>query len=107
MPSRVLMAQIFIKQGNGAAAKIELDRARDGKVDNDRLITLYGQTYLLQGKYDDALKVAKLGQRNLKIETELLLIRGQAYIGKKQYMLARSITVCSKTTLPYPIHIII
>jgi len=88
MPSRVLMAQILITQGNGAAAQIELDRARDGKVDNDRLITLYGHAYILQGKYDDALKVAQLGQRTGKIEGELLLIRGQAYIGKKQYRLA-------------------
>jgi len=85
MPSRVLMAQILITQGNGAAAQIELDRARDGKVDDDRLITLYGQAYLLQGKYDEALNIAKLGQRNVQIESELLLIRGQAYIGKKQY----------------------
>ena len=88
MPSRVLMAQILITQGNGSAAKIELDRARDGKVDDDRLITLYGQSYILQGKYDEALKVAQLGQRNEQIENELLLIRGQAYIGKKQYQLA-------------------
>jgi len=88
MPSRVLMAQILIMQGNGAAAEVELNRAKDGKVDDDRLITLYGQAYLLQGKYDEAMKVAKLGQRNDQIETELLLIRGQAYIGKKQYMLA-------------------
>jgi len=88
MPSRVLMAQILITQGNGSAAQIELDRARDGKVDNDRLITLYGQAYVLQGKYDEAIAVAKLGQRNEQIESELLLIRGQAYIGKKQYKLA-------------------
>ncbi|KGJ97423.1 XrtA/PEP-CTERM system TPR-repeat protein PrsT [Colwellia psychrerythraea] len=88
MPSRVLMAQILIMQGNGSAAQIELDRARDGKVDNDRLITLYGHAYILQGQYDKALKVAKLGQRNEKIESELLLIRGQAYIGKKQFKLA-------------------
>lgn len=88
MPSRVLMAQILITQGNGSAAQIELDRARVGKVDDDRLITLYGQAYVLQGKYDEALNVAKLGQRNEQIESELLLIRGQAYIGKKQYKLA-------------------
>lgn len=88
MPSRVLMAQILITQGNGSAAQIELDRARDGKVDNDRLITLYGQAYVLQGKYDEAIAMAKLGQRNEQIESELLLIRGQAYIGKKQYNLA-------------------
>ncbi len=88
MPSRVLMAQILITQGNGAAAQVELDKARDGHVDNDRLITLYGHAYVLQGKYDEALKVATLGQRNEQIETELLLIRGQAYIGKKQYSLA-------------------
>jgi len=88
MPSRVLMAQILITQGNGSAAQIELDRARDGKVDEDRLITLYGQAYILQGKYDEAIAVAKLGQRNEQIKSELLLIRGQAYIGKKQYKLA-------------------
>ncbi|MCP4985356.1 MAG: PEP-CTERM system TPR-repeat protein PrsT [Colwellia sp.] len=88
MPSRVLMAQILITQGNGAAAQTELDKARDGNVDNDRLITLYGHAYVLQGKYDEALKVATLGQRNEQIETELLLIRGQAYIGTKQYRLA-------------------
>ncbi|MEW6993998.1 XrtA/PEP-CTERM system TPR-repeat protein PrsT [Colwelliaceae bacterium MEBiC 14330] len=88
MPSRVLMAQILIIQGNGLAAEVELDKARAGHVDNDRLITLYGQAYVLQGKYDEALTIAKLGQRNAQIETELLLIRGQAYIGKKQYKLA-------------------
>lgn len=88
MPSRVLMAQILITQGNGAAAQVELNKAREGKVDNDQLITLYGQAYVLQNRYDEALKVAKLGQRNEQIEKELLLIRGQAYIGKKQYRLA-------------------
>lgn len=88
MPSRVLMAQILITRGNGSAAQIELDRAKEGKVDNDRLITLYGDAYILQGKYDQALNVAKLGQRNDQIESKLLLIRGQAYIGKKQYKLA-------------------
>jgi len=36
MPSRVLMAQILITQGNGSAAQVELDKARDGNVDNDR-----------------------------------------------------------------------
>ena len=55
MPSRVLMAQVLIAQGNGGAAEVELNRARAGNVDNDRLITLYGQAYLLQDKYDDAL----------------------------------------------------
>lgn len=88
MPTRVLMAQTLIAQGNGAAAQVELDRARDGRVDDDRLITLFGQAYLLQGKYDEALNVATQGERDEKIEIELSLIRGQAYIGKKQYQLA-------------------
>jgi putative PEP-CTERM system TPR-repeat lipoprotein len=85
MPSRVLMAQVLITQGNGSAAQIELDRAKAGNVDNDRLVTLYGQAYLLQGKYEDALQVAQLGMRGAQIEGELLLIRGQAYLGQKQY----------------------
>ncbi|GAW95092.1 MULTISPECIES: XrtA/PEP-CTERM system TPR-repeat protein PrsT [Colwellia] len=100
MPSRVLMAQILITQGNGSAAQIELDRARDGKVDNDRLITLYGQAYLLQGKYDQALEIAQLGQRNKQIENELLLIRGQAFIGKKQYKLADKAFIAALSMKP-------
>jgi putative PEP-CTERM system TPR-repeat lipoprotein len=100
MPSRVLMAQIMINQGNGSAAQIELDRARDGNVDSDRLITLYGQAYILQGKYNDALDVAKLGQNNGQIESELLLIRGQAYIGKKQYKLAEKAFIATLDLKP-------
>lgn len=88
MPSRVLMAQVLMAQGNGHAAEVELNRAREGKVDNDRLITLFGQAYILQGKYEQALDTAIEGQRNEKIEVELSLIRGQAYLGKKQYKLA-------------------
>lgn len=100
MPSRVLMAQIFIAQGNGIAAEVELNRARDGHVDSDRLITLFGHAYLLQGKYDEALDIAVLGQRNSHIESELLLIRGQAYIGKKQYKLADRSFVALLETKP-------
>ncbi len=85
MPSRVLLAQVLIEQGNGVAAEIELKRAQKAQVDNDRLVTLFGHAYLLQHRYDDALAVAAAGERNIAIETDLLLISGQAYIGKKQY----------------------
>jgi len=85
MPSRVLLAQVLIEQGNGVAAEIELKRAQRAQVDNDRLVTLFGHAYLLQHRYDDALAIAAAGERNIAIETDLLLISGQAYIGKKQY----------------------
>ncbi len=85
LPSRILLAQALLAQGNGALAEIELDKARAEKADKNRLVTLYAQAYILQHKYDDAMRVTKAGTRGNKIETELLIYKGQAQIGQKLY----------------------
>lgn len=85
LPSRILLAQALLEQGNGALAEIELDKARLDNADKNRLVTLYAHAYVLQHKYDDAMRVTKAGNRGNKIETELLIYKGQAQIGQKLY----------------------
>jgi len=100
MPARVLMAEILIAQGNGAAAEVELNRARSGHVDNTRLTVLFAKSYLLQSQFNKVLNLTKAGKRSDAIESELLLLKGQAYIGKKQYSLADNAFVAALLLTP-------
>lgn len=83
LASRILLAQALLATGEGALAEIELNKARAYNADQNRLVTLFAHAYLLQHKYDDVLRVTKRGNRGNKIETELLVFRGQALIGQK------------------------
>ncbi len=84
LPSRILMAEILIEQGNGAGAEIELDFSRERGADKDRLILLYGRAYILQGKNKYLLSVIHNGNREDNIETEISYLRGRAYFGDKK-----------------------
>ena len=88
LPAHVLMAEILLAQGNGIAAEVELNKARAGHVDDNRLVTLFAKSYLLQSRFDAVLDIAKPSVRGDLIESELYILSGQAYIGKKQYSLA-------------------
>lgn len=83
LASRILLAQALLATGEGALAEIELNKARAYSADQNRLVTLFAHAYLLQHKYDDVLRVTKRGNRGNKIETELLVYKGQALIGQK------------------------
>lgn len=88
MPSRVLLAQIYIEKGDGIAAELELNKAKTASVDMNRLVNLFAKAYLLQNKYERALEVAKEGNRGARLESELAVYRGQAYIGNNLNKLA-------------------
>ena len=85
LPSRILLAQALLAQGNGALAEIELNKAQANKADRNRLVTLFAHAYILQHKYDAVMRVTKAGTRGDNIETELLIYKGQAQIGQKLY----------------------
>jgi len=85
MPSRVLFAQIHLAQGDGVAAEVELQKTKSNEVDQSQIVTLFAHAYILQNKYEDVLRITKAGERGSLIESELLLYRGQALIGKKLY----------------------
>ncbi|MFT5756423.1 MAG: putative PEP-CTERM system TPR-repeat lipoprotein [Alteromonadaceae bacterium] len=85
MSARILLAQAYLKMGNGAVAEVELIKARNKKVDPDRLVTLFAHAYILQSKFKETLEITTPGNRTKKIETELLIYKGQALIGQKLY----------------------
>lgn len=85
LPSRILLAQALLSQGNGDLAEIELNKAQAYNADRNRLVTLFAHAYILQNKYDDVIRITKAGSRGNKIETELLVYKGQAQIGQKLY----------------------
>lgn len=85
LPSRILLAQALLAQGNGDLAEIELTKAQAYNADRNRLVTLFAHAYLLQHKYEKVLNVTKPGSRGNKVETELLIFKGQAQIGQKRY----------------------
>lgn len=85
LPSRILLAQALLSQGNGDLAEIELNKAQAHNADKNRLVTLFAHAYILQNKYKEVLHVTKSGSRGNKIETELLVFKGQAQIGQKLY----------------------
>lgn len=84
-PSRLLLAQAYLSEGNGSLAEIELSKAKQGNADKNRLITLFAHAYLLQNKFSQVLEITEPGERSASIETELLIYRGQALIGQKMY----------------------
>ncbi len=84
LPSRILMAKILIKEGNGAGAEIELDFSRERGADYDQLIVLFGHAYILQGKNKYLLDVINNGNRDDAIEAEISYLRGRAYFGHKK-----------------------
>tara|TARA_B100001939_G_scaffold345708_1_gene362902 strand:- start:790 stop:3738 length:2949 start_codon:yes stop_codon:yes gene_type:complete len=84
LASRLLMAEALIARGDGAAAEIELNFARSLGADADRLAVLFGESYILQNKYDKVLETIRPGNRGRLIETQIAFLRGQAYLGQRK-----------------------
>ena len=85
MPSRILLAQSYLQQGDGIAAEVELNKAKIYNVDMNRLVTLFAHAYILQNKFEETIAITERKNRNDAIETELLIYRGQALIGQKLF----------------------
>ncbi len=84
LPSRLLMAEVLIDQGNGAAAEAELEYAQAQGVKVNRLLPLFAEAYLLQDKYRQVLDSAKSASRGKKLEAKLAYLRGRAHLGLYQ-----------------------
>ncbi len=88
MPARLLLARSYLELGDGIAAEIALERTNSEQVDNNQVITLYAHAYLLQKQFDKVIEATEPGFHQGKIEHDLQIFRGQAYIGIKQYRAA-------------------
>ena len=82
--TRVLLAEILIAKGNGAAAEIELNFAKLNGVDHNRIIPLLAESYILQRRFQEVKDITSSGELETKAEAQLNFLRGQAYIGLRQ-----------------------
>jgi len=89
LPSRILIAEVFIKQGNGANAEIELEYAQAHGVNITRLLPLFAEAYLLQDKYKQVLDRVKPAYRVKNLEATLAYLRGRAHLGLYQFVSAQ------------------
>ncbi|PCI47598.1 MAG: PEP-CTERM system TPR-repeat protein PrsT [Alphaproteobacteria bacterium] len=89
LPCRILLAEILIREGDGAGAEIELNYVRERGADYNSLIVLFGYSYILQNKNKYLLEVIRDGNRDSNIEAEISYLRGRAYFGYKKLANAR------------------
>lgn len=88
LPSRILMAEILIAQGNGAAAEIELNNAKQRNADEKKLTPLFLEAYLLQNQYEKVINSATLTIGDNKLNSQILVLKGRALFKKNSASLA-------------------
>lgn len=84
-PARLLLVQAYLELGNGIAAELELKKTETTQVDDNRVVSLFAHAYLLQKQYEKVIEISESELHQGDIEHEILLYRGQAFIGLKQY----------------------
>ncbi len=88
LPSRILMAEILIAQGDGAGAEIQLEFAEQGQADNKKVLPLLLEAYLLQSKFDLVIEKAIPMMGSPKLSSKILVLKGRALFGKNNLLLA-------------------
>jgi putative PEP-CTERM system TPR-repeat lipoprotein len=90
LPSRILMAEILIAQGDGAGAEIELEFAEQGNADDKKTLLLLLEAYLLQSKYDQVINKAIPIPGSDKLSSDILVLKGRALFNKNNAVLAQA-----------------
>ena len=90
LPSRILMAEILIAQGDGAGAEIQLEFAEQANADDKKILLLLLEAYLLQNKYDQVINKAVLIAGSNKVSSDILVLKGRALFNKNNTVLALS-----------------
>jgi putative PEP-CTERM system TPR-repeat lipoprotein len=98
-PARLLLGEIYLRQGDGASAEKELKRARQSGGDAARILPALGAAYLLQSKNQTVLEEIPGPDGPPEIRAALLSLRGQAYLNlnrldeaERAFRLARSLS---------------
>ena len=81
LPARLLLGDIYIEQGVPLAAQKELDVARSLGANDRRINILMAKTFLLQAKFEDALKEIGGTIPRDNDTVDMMVIRGQALAG--------------------------
>ena len=81
LPARLLLGDIYIEQGAALAAQKELEVARSLGANDRRINILLAKTFLLQAKFEDALKEVGGATVRDNDTVDMMIIRGQALAG--------------------------
>ena len=84
LPSLVLLAEVYIAIGDGAAAEEQLIKAKVNNADNNKVIPLILEAYLLQNKYQQILATKIIGHQNNKLIKDILLFKARAYVAENK-----------------------
>lgn len=84
LSARVLLGKSYLRLGNGAAAERQLVFAKSTGADESLTLVPLGRSLLLQGKNKQVLEEIQLANRPPEIKTEVLFLRGQAYLALRQ-----------------------
>ena len=88
--ARLLLAQIYLHQGEASNAEIEIKKAIKLGVEREQWVPVLGRSLLLQSRFDAVLSdIKEEAQDNNKIKGEIALMKGDAYVAKKQLEQAR------------------
>ncbi|WP_440876468.1 XrtA/PEP-CTERM system TPR-repeat protein PrsT [Thalassotalea sp. PLHSN55] len=85
LPAKLLLAEIFIEQGEYELAEQELLDAKQQNVDINLIIKPLGTSLLLQTKFEQALTLVKPNELNNQGKRDFNLIKAKAYQGLEQF----------------------
>lgn len=89
LPSRVLLAENYLALGDGIAAEVELNKAKQGGAAFKLISPLMAKSYLIQSKYDELIALPIVNDGNPSYESIMLTYQGLAYLAKANYEQAR------------------
>ncbi|MEY8213601.1 MAG: hypothetical protein RPR97_03850, partial [Colwellia sp.] len=90
LPARVLMAEIKLAEGNGAAAEVDLIIAKKMGADKARINLLLAASYLLQNRYEDILTLLSPLQYDGFHSAKVHVLIGKAHLGLRQLALSQA-----------------
>jgi putative PEP-CTERM system TPR-repeat lipoprotein len=88
LAAHVLMGKALLNSGDPVGAEIEFDEALRQGVSRAEVITLLGQCYLLQGKYESLLERVTPGGLPLAQQVDVLVLRANAQAEKQNISVA-------------------
>ena len=88
LPSKILMAEILIAQGDGAAAEIELTSALKQGADEKHILPLLLEAWLLQKKFEPVVASNFPPGSNARVKSKIAMLKGRAFVAQKKYVKA-------------------
>ncbi len=99
--ARLLLGQIYVELGDGAAAEKELNHAQEQGVAQTGVAVPLANALLLQGRHKDVLtKLSAVTGLNARGMTELHVVKGKSYLGLGELPHAEEEFQAALSTLP-------